>query len=172
MLITFRRYIILQKHVILRNPALFLTTCRLKCITRSVEVIQSCHYKVGVYVNEDDFINSNCWRRNWTSLCIHRQSRCGKNSFGWGMVAGMDNIILASNDNLGWISFCDFHQAKTSSRAIHKHLDSWISSSPVPVKWTCFDSRSCLPFSWNWRLHGQTERSGILVHFDNFSAKQ
>jgi len=38
--------------------------------------------KVGVFVNEDDFINS--WRRKWTSLCIHRQFCCGKNSFGWG----------------------------------------------------------------------------------------
>jgi len=38
--------------------------------------------KVGVFVNEDNFINS--WRCKWTSLCIHRQSRCGKNSFAWG----------------------------------------------------------------------------------------
>jgi len=37
--------------------------------------------KVGVFVNEDDYINS--WWRKWTSHCIHRQSRCGKNSFGW-----------------------------------------------------------------------------------------
>ena len=38
------------------------------------------------------------------------------------LVAGMANIVLASNDNLGYVSFCDFHQAKTSSGAIDKHL--------------------------------------------------
>jgi len=27
------------------------------------------------------------------------------------LVAGMANIVLASNDNLGYISFCDLHQA-------------------------------------------------------------
>jgi len=40
------------------------------------------------------------------------------------LVAGMANIVLASNDNLGKISFCDFHQVKTSSCAIDKHLYS------------------------------------------------
>jgi len=39
----------------------------------------------------------------------------------WALVAGMDNIVLASNDNLGKISFCDFYQAKTSSGTIAKH---------------------------------------------------
>jgi len=28
------------------------------------------------------------------------------------LAAGMDNIVLASNDNLGLTSFNDFHQAK------------------------------------------------------------
>jgi len=43
--------------------------------------------------------------------------------------------------------FCEFHQAKTTSSAIDKHQYSWISLSPVPVKGTWFDRRSCFAFS-------------------------
>jgi len=151
MLITFRRYFMLQKHVIQSNPALFLWALYMH-VTRSVEAVIN---KLGVFVNEDDFINS--WRPKWTSLCIHRQSRCEKTRSGWALVAGMANIVLASNDNLGKISFCDFHKVKTSSGAIDKHLYSWISLSPVFVKLTCFHSRSCLPFSME--LHGDWANS-------------
>jgi len=64
-----------------------------------------------------------------------------------------------------WQSFCDFHQAKTSSTAIDKHLYSWISLSPVSLKWTCFDSMSFLPFSMELETR-QTHRwmLGLLPH--------
>jgi len=108
MLITFRRYFILQKHVIQTNPALFLTTCGLYrglCLSlEALKLFKTVINKVGVFVNEDDFIKS--WRCKWTSLCIHRQSRSSRSekiSLGWS--TEMADIVLVSNDNLRKISF-------------------------------------------------------------------
>jgi len=40
------------------------------------------------------------------------------------LVAGMGNIILASNDNLGYISFCDFHPGTKPKLTLSCAIDS------------------------------------------------
>jgi len=111
--------------------------------------------EVGVFVNEDNFIDS--WRREWTSLRIHRQPRRGKHSFWWS--TGSWNGQYCSGEQ--WQPGIDiFLWVPPSQNIIRCNRQTSIqlnfSISLVPVEWTCFDNRSCLAFfhgTGDWTNH-------------------
>jgi len=97
-------------------------------------------------VNKDDFIKS--WRRNWTSLCIHRTSvPLWEKLVGWGTAAGMDSIILASNDNCAWIDIVSWFTPSQNIIVCNRQLQLNFFITCAWKMDICFDSRSCLPFS-------------------------
>jgi len=141
---------------------LFLTTCRLYMyVTLSVEVIQTDINKVSVFLNDS-------WRRKWISLNWHKQSErfpewqltaqvnfalhspsvhCRKNSFSWDTGSWNGQYCFGEQWQPGVDIFLWIPPSQNIIRYNRQASIQLISLSPVPVKLTCFDSRSCLPFS-------------------------
>jgi len=95
-------------------------------------------------MNEEDFINS--WRRKWTSLCVHRQSRCEKTRSDGALVAGMADIVLASNDNLYVISTKPKQVQSTSIYTAEFLYHLCLLNGHVST------AGLVSLFPWNWRL--------------------
>ena len=117
--------------------------------------------EVGVFVNEDDFIDS--WRREWTSLRIHRQSRCGKNSFWWSTGSWNGQYCSGEQWQPGIGIFLWVPASQNIIRCNRQTSIQLNSLSPMPVEWTCFDSSSCLAF-----FHGTGDWADSLLDAGSF----